>query len=70
MQEARNRLKRVKSQQTNNKKTKFYFDSTHTITISIRRLYLYKSYICDLFKSRYKTLINRNETLNLKREYC
>ena len=32
-----------------------HFDSTHTITTSIWRLYLYESYKCNLLKNRYKT---------------
>ena len=65
MQKTKIRFKRFRSQQTNKLK-KIHFDSIHTITTSIRRLYLYESYIRDLFKSRYKTLMSRNENIKSK----
>ena len=57
MQKIKSRFKRFKSRQTTTKKeiTKFSFNNTHITITSIRRLYLYKSYICDLLKNRYKT---------------
>ena len=50
------------------KKQQIFFDNTHIITISIRRLYLYEFYIYDLFKNRYKTLINRNKNIKFKKK--
>ena len=55
-------------QRTKKETTKFYFNNTHIITTSIRRLYLYKFYICDWFKSRYKTLISRNKNIEFKKK--
>ena len=68
MQKIKNRFKRFRSQQANNKErnNKVSFDSTHTITTSIRRFYLYEFYKCDLFKSRYKTLISHNKNIKSK----
>ena len=70
MQKIKNKFKRFRLQQINNKKeiTKFFFNSIHIITTSIQRLYLYKFYICDLFKNRYKTLMSRNKNIKFKKK--